>query len=121
MMDDICHSGDDTEGWQFEDGEVSGRREMVECRRMGGFTRRCGRCAWVLLQVSCYTYLSVLGQGFGIPLTTLFVQFFVPILMFLVAHDNYSEYVGCESEENDDLNCEKMNALCANRPDGGCE
>ena len=59
--------------------------------------------------VSCYTYLSILGQGFLFPLCTLFIQIMIPWLLMRDASLEYLNYANCEggdySIDDDDDPC----------------
>jgi len=58
--------------------------------------------------VSCYTYLSVLGQGVLFPLCTLFIQIMIPWLLIRDALDEYYSYANCESMDDDDNPCVRI-------------
>ena len=53
--------------------------------------------------VSCYTYLSVLGQGYMLPLFTLFIQFVVPSLLLIDTYAEYRDYLACEGQYNNEF------------------
>lgn len=75
FKDDIVQGGEDGTGWEFDDA-----------------------------QVSCYTYLSVLGQGWPVPLLTFMVQICLPVVLCLVANKNYKDVIACDELDDDDCN-----------------
>ena len=50
--------------------------------------------------ISCYTYLSMLGQGALFPLITLFIQTVVPMLLLRDATREYFDYTNCDGKYN---------------------
>ena len=47
-------------------------------------------------EVSCYTYVSILGQGVMIPFFTLLIQFVVPFLLVTNQFGDYHDFLECE-------------------------